>query len=48
MILCRQVTAALSTTELKALKKRAHEYGIIGIDEGQFVRDANSITCMYM
>ncbi len=33
----RQVTSAIGTTELKQVKKMALKYGVIGIDEGQFV-----------
>ena len=33
----RQLTAATSTSELTSIKKTAKKYGVIGIDEGQFV-----------
>ena len=35
----RQVTAATAATVLHSLKKKASDYGVIGIDEGQFVSD---------
>ena len=33
----RQLTAATSTSVLTSIKKTAKKYGVIGIDEGQFV-----------
>lgn len=31
------MSTAAATTELKQLRKHASDYGVIGIDEGQFV-----------
>ena len=33
----RQVTSAVAATELSNMKNMARKYGVIGIDEGQFV-----------
>ena len=33
----RQITSAIGATTLKEIKKAAMQYGVIGIDEGQFV-----------
>ena len=33
----RQVSAASATAELSSMKQSARNFGVIGIDEGQFV-----------
>ena len=40
---CRQVTSAVSATELNAMTNTAMKYGVIGIDEGQFVSPCYAI-----
>ena len=40
---CRQVTSAVSATELTAMTNTAKKYGVIGIDEGQFVSPCYAI-----
>lgn len=37
VIFYRQVTAAVAATQLSTMKNTAKKYGVIGIDEGQFV-----------
>lgn len=37
VIFYRQVTAAVAATHLSTMKNTAKKYGVIGIDEGQFV-----------
>ena len=48
LLTLRQLTAATSTSDLTSIKKTAKKYGVIGIDEGQFVsanpRSVGSIT----
>ena len=37
LLVYRQVTSAKATSTLKVLKNTAKKFGVIGIDEGQFV-----------
>ena len=42
----RQISSAMLATTLKQAKKEASKHGVIGIDEGQFVR-TNAHTVIY-
>ena len=44
----RQVAAAKSCAELAEIKEDAKEYGVIGIDEGQFVSRLPSLEEIIM